>query len=93
VPSGLLYVLKLRPVFERRRNEGGPHRVRRVAAIEPDLAGIFPDHGVDSNGVHAAAFVPAFAIVVQRPEQGPVDIAAEWPARSNKPASVLPSAG
>jgi hypothetical protein len=73
VPCGLLYVLELGAVFERRRDECRAHRVRR-AAVKPELGGIFPDHAVDRVGVHPSVFVPAFAIVVQPPEQGPVDI-------------------
>jgi len=34
VPGGLLHVLELGAVFERGGGEGGPHRVRRVAAVE-----------------------------------------------------------
>jgi len=46
--------------------------MRRVAAIESELAGAFSDHAVDGVGIHPSAFVPAFAVVVQRPEQGPL---------------------
>ena len=47
--------------------------MRRVAAVEPELAGVFRTTGRwrrDSS----LGFVPTFAVVVQRPEQGPVDI-------------------
>jgi hypothetical protein len=41
----------------------------RVAAIEPERAGIFPDHAVDRVGVHMPALVAAFAaVVLERPE-------------------------
>jgi hypothetical protein len=63
-------------VPERRGDEGGEHRVRRVAAIEPELAGIFPDHAVDRVRVHAPALVLALAVVLERPEQRPVDVGA-----------------
>jgi AraC family ethanolamine operon transcriptional activator len=36
--------------------------VRRVAAIEPERAGIFPDHAVDRAGVHAPAAAGTRAI-------------------------------
>jgi hypothetical protein len=49
VPGGLLHVLELGAVFERCRDESGAHRVRRVAAIEPELAGIFSDHAIDGE--------------------------------------------
>src|SRR6185312_15204721 len=39
-----------RAVFERRGDEGRAHRMRRVAAIEPERAGVFPDHAVDRVG-------------------------------------------
>ena len=53
--------------------------MRRVAAIEPELGSIFPDHAADRVRVHASALVLALAVVVQRPEQGPVDVGAVLP--------------
>jgi hypothetical protein len=50
VSSGLLHVLKLRAVFERGGDEGRAHRVRRVTAVEPELARVFAHHAVDRVG-------------------------------------------
>jgi hypothetical protein len=52
------------------------HRMRRVAAIEPERVGIFPDHAVDRVRVHASPLLLALAVVLERPEQGPVDVGA-----------------
>jgi hypothetical protein len=40
VAGGLVHVVELGAVFERRRDECRAHRVRRVAAIEAELAGV-----------------------------------------------------
>jgi hypothetical protein len=48
--------------------------VRRVAGVEPERAGIFPDHAVNCVRVHPTAFLPLLAVMFQRPKQGPVDI-------------------
>ena len=72
--GGFLYVLELRAVFERRGNERRAHQVSGVAAVEPELGGVFAHHAIDRVGVHSSAFVPGFAIVVQWPEQGSVDV-------------------
>ena len=69
MPGGFLHVLKLGAVFERRGDEGGAHRVRRVAAIEPERGGVFPHDAIDRVGVHAPAFLAALAIVLEGPEQ------------------------
>ena len=50
--------------------------MRRVAAIEPKRSGVFPHHTIDRIGVHASALVAALAIVLERPEQWPVDVGA-----------------
>jgi hypothetical protein len=42
----LFHVFELRAIFERRGDKRGTHRVRRVAAIEPERAGIFAHHAV-----------------------------------------------
>jgi hypothetical protein len=39
VPGGLLHVFELGAVLKRGGDEGRAHRVRRVAAIEPELLG------------------------------------------------------
>ena len=49
-------------VFERRGDEGRPYRVRRVAAIEPERGGIFPDDAIDRIWVHAPTLLLALAI-------------------------------
>jgi hypothetical protein len=68
--------------------------VRRVAAIEAELAGVFPDHAVDRVGAHAPALVAALAVVLQRPEQGPVDKpAGAIRAPSSIPFRPLPPSG
>jgi hypothetical protein len=74
VPGGLLHVLELGAVLERRSDECRPHRVRRVTAIKAELGGIFPDHAIDRVLVHAPAFLAALAVVLQRPEQRPVGV-------------------
>jgi hypothetical protein len=74
VPGGFLYVLELGAVLKRCRNEGGAHRVRRVAAIEAEFAGVFAHHMVDRVRIHAPAFVLALAIVPARPEQRAVHV-------------------
>jgi len=76
MPGGLLHVLELGAVLERRGDERGAHRVRRVAAIEPERAGIFPDHAIDRIRVHASALVAALAVVFERPKQDPLTLAA-----------------
>jgi hypothetical protein len=50
--------------------------VRRLAAIGPELAGIFAHNAIDRVGVHPPALVLPLAIVLERAEQGPVDIGA-----------------
>jgi len=85
--------LELGAVLVRRRDDCRPHRVRRVDSVEPELVGVFPDHAVDRAGIHPSAFVPAFVIVSQRPEQGSVDIgrvAGELRARGERQAAVHP---
>src|SRR5438552_1474405 len=47
MPGRFLHVFELRAVLKRGRDEGRAHRVRRVAARKPDLAGVFPDDAVD----------------------------------------------
>lgn len=76
MPCGLLHILKLPAVLERGRDECRSHRVRRIAAVEAELAGVFPYHAIDRVRVHAPTLVVALAIVFERPEQGPVDIGA-----------------
>jgi hypothetical protein len=68
-------------MLERGGDEGGAHRVRRVAAIEPERDGVFAHHAIDRVGVHPPAFVAALAIVFERPEEGALDVVAV-PARS-----------
>jgi hypothetical protein len=62
--GGLLHVFELRTFFERR----DAHRVRRVAAIEPEHGGISPHHAIDRVGVHAPAFLLPLAILLQGPK-------------------------
>src|ERR1700730_15600282 len=52
--SGLLHVLELRAVFERRRDERRAHRMRRVAAIEPKRAGMGPCAGARRGACRCA---------------------------------------
>jgi hypothetical protein len=47
VPGGLLNVLELGAVLERHGDKRGAHRLRRVAAIEPELGSVFPHRAVD----------------------------------------------
>ena len=51
-------------------------RMRRVAAVEAKLAGVFSDHAIDRVGVHVPACLVAFAVVLERPEQRPLSIVA-----------------
>jgi len=74
--GGLLHIFELGAVFERRGDEGGAHRVRRVAAIEPEACRKFSHHAVNGIGVHRAPFLPAFAIRTQRPKHRTVHIVA-----------------
>jgi hypothetical protein len=43
-------------------------------AVEPELASILAHHAVDRVRVHAPALAPALPVVLDRPEQRPVDI-------------------
>ncbi len=64
--GGFLHVFELRAVFEHCDDEGGAHRVRRVTAIEPELASVLSDYAVYRVGVHMPAFVALLAVVFQR---------------------------
>ena len=55
VPGGRLHVLELGAVFERGGDEGGAHRVRRVAAVEAERAGIFVNHARAPAGAFPCA--------------------------------------
>lgn len=72
--SGFFYVFQLRAVFQRRGDEGGAHRVRRVAAIEPERTCVFPHDAIDPVRVHAPAIVRPLAVVLQRPKHRPVAV-------------------
>jgi hypothetical protein len=50
--------------------------MRGVTAIETEGGRVFAHHAVDRVGVHAASLVAAFSVVLERPEQRPVDIGA-----------------
>src|SRR5260221_4195241 len=63
-----LHVFELRPVFECGGDECRPHRMRRVAAIEPQRERIFPHHAIDRVRVHMPALRVLLAIVPSRPE-------------------------
>src|ERR1700756_1721974 len=74
--SGFLHVFELSAVFERGGDEGSAHRMCRVAAIEAERGGIFAQDAIDRIGVHTATLVSPFAVVLERPKQGPVEIGA-----------------
>ncbi len=65
----LLHVLQLRPVLQRRGDEGRPHRVRRVAPWQADRGGVLPHHAVDRVRVELAGRVMRLGVAAQRPEQ------------------------
>jgi hypothetical protein len=67
VSGSFLHIFELHSIFERCGAEGSTNRVRRVAAVEPELAGVFPDGAIDRIRVHAPAFLLALAILLQRP--------------------------
>lgn len=49
----LLHVFEPRAVFERRGDEGRPHRMRQILSIEPNLLRKLPYHAVnDSQSVN-----------------------------------------
>src|SRR5580658_8941885 len=60
----------------RRGDEGGAHRVCRVAAIEPERCGELSHHAVDGVRVHRAMFLLALAVGTQRAEQRAVEVGA-----------------
>jgi hypothetical protein len=54
--------------------KGGAHRVRRVATIEPEHGGVFANDAVDRVGVRVPALLLPLLIVLERPEQRPLDV-------------------
>ena len=64
-PSALL---ELGVVFEHGCDEGGAHRVRRVAVIEPEIRRLFAQSPVDRIGVHVSALALLLAGEKQRAE-------------------------
>ena len=93
MPGCFLHVLELGAIFERRRNECRAHRVRRVAAIKPELGSTFSHHAIDRVGVHPSALVPAFAVVLERPEQGARRHRPRGRPRRGKREAAQPSTG
>jgi hypothetical protein len=71
-----LHVLEPSTVLERRGDEYGAHRVRRVAAIEPKLSAVFPRDAIDPVGVHMPALLLTLAVVLRWSEQRSVDVGA-----------------
>jgi hypothetical protein len=76
MPGRLLHVLELGAIFERRGDEDGAHRVRRVSAVEPELGGVFAHHAVHRVGTRSSSLAPALPVVPQRPEQRSIDVGA-----------------
>ncbi len=74
--GGLLHIFELGAVFQCRGDEGGAHRVRRLAAIEPERRGELAHHAVDGVRVHGAAFLLALAAGTQQPEHRTVEVGA-----------------
>ena len=72
--GGFFHIFELGAVCQRRCNDGGPHRVCRVAAVEPEAGGELLHHAVDGVRVHRATFSLPFFDGTQRLEQGTVEV-------------------
>jgi hypothetical protein len=76
VTVGLLHVFGLRTVLKCRGDEGRAHGVRRVAAVEPERRRVFPHDAINRVGCNAPALVLTLAVVLERPEEPPLDVGA-----------------
>jgi hypothetical protein len=65
MPGGLLHVLKLGAVFERRGDEGGANRVRRIAAKASKLGGGESDFTAEFDDLGKCSTLP-FALPIGR---------------------------
>lgn len=75
MPGGLLYVLSWARRFPAPWY-GGAHRWHRAPPIEAAPDGVFAHHAVSGIRFHAPALVLALAVVLEGPEQRPVEIGA-----------------